>query len=52
MVPKFSKSKMGRTLGYCAPLLWNQHPVWGQETNILSGFKIRLKSLLFGEAHS
>jgi len=42
----------GRAFSYQAPLLWNQLPVWLQEADALSTFKIRLKIFLFDKTYS
>uniref|UniRef100_A0AAZ1XD75 Ion transport domain-containing protein n=1 Tax=Oreochromis aureus TaxID=47969 RepID=A0AAZ1XD75_OREAU len=36
----------GRAFSFQAPLLWNQLPVWIQETDTISTFKIRLQTFL------
>lgn len=53
VVPRVFKSRMGgRAFSFQAPLLWNQLPVWIQETDTISTFKIRLQTFLFAKAYS
>uniref|UniRef100_A0A669DXW8 Reverse transcriptase domain-containing protein n=1 Tax=Oreochromis niloticus TaxID=8128 RepID=A0A669DXW8_ORENI len=53
VVPRVFKSRMGeRAFSFQGPLLWNQLPVWIQETDTLSTFKIRLQTFLFAKAYS
>uniref|UniRef100_I3JBY4 Ig-like domain-containing protein n=1 Tax=Oreochromis niloticus TaxID=8128 RepID=I3JBY4_ORENI len=42
----------GRAFSFQAPLLWNQLPVWIQETDTISTFKIRLQTFLFAKAYN
>ncbi|XP_013763333.1 uncharacterized protein LOC102206753 [Pundamilia nyererei] len=52
VVPRVFKSRMGgRAFSFQAPLLWNQLPVWIQETDTISTFKIRLQTFLFAKAY-
>lgn len=53
-----SETRMGGTvlysrgLSYWTPFLRNKLPTWVQESEILSVFKIRLKTVLFDKVNS
>ncbi|XP_067097450.1 uncharacterized protein [Osmerus mordax] len=50
VVPKVKKKTAGgRAFSYRAPLLWNKLPVSIKESDTVSTFKIRLKTLLFSQ---